>query len=57
MDDKIKKWIVNLDTMKKVGFYYTKKQAEILINKYSRLGYNVSFDQDGWMCIDTDKDN
>jgi hypothetical protein len=49
----VKKWVVNLDRMVKVGSFYTKEQKNILQTRYERLGYNVSFDHDGWMCIES----
>lgn len=51
---KLLKWAINMDRMVKVGHFYTDRQRMILEEKYLRLGFNISYDHDDWMCISND---
>jgi hypothetical protein len=50
-NEKIKKWVVDMDRMIKVGHFYTDKQRQILEKRYLRIGFSISYDHDDWMCI------
>lgn len=53
MDNTVKKWIVDMDRMIKVGFFYTNSQKMKLETRYINLNYNVTYDHDGWMIIES----